>query len=157
MPTPMPFWRVGNLAKVQRNLAPGSIFTACYLPPNRSRRVAEAVQQNRAWLQVEWLPDYAPELRVRSIPSGTTWTTPPSPTPRWKTSALATPGCAPDCITLTAGLQWVAASFVTPIFFDFILFSLPQIPIESLQSLGVKSQRISFPSYRWQAPKWRQP
>ncbi len=32
------------------------------LPAHRSRRVAEAVHQNRTWLQVEWLPAYAPEL-----------------------------------------------------------------------------------------------
>ncbi len=32
------------------------------LPAHRSRRVAEAIEQHRAWLQVEWLPAYAPEL-----------------------------------------------------------------------------------------------
>jgi transposase len=32
------------------------------LPAHRSRRVACAVQENRAWLQIEWLPAYAPEL-----------------------------------------------------------------------------------------------
>lgn len=32
------------------------------LPAHRSRRVAQAVQQHRAWLRVEWLPAYAPEL-----------------------------------------------------------------------------------------------
>lgn len=32
------------------------------LPAHRSRRVAEVVHQHRAWLRVEWLPAYAPEL-----------------------------------------------------------------------------------------------
>jgi transposase len=32
------------------------------LPAHRSRRMAQTLGQQRAWLQVEWLPAYAPEL-----------------------------------------------------------------------------------------------
>lgn len=32
------------------------------LPAHRSQRVAHAVKVHRAWLQIEWLPAYAPEL-----------------------------------------------------------------------------------------------
>jgi transposase len=32
------------------------------LPAHRSRRVAQALQQHRRWLRIEWLPCYAPEL-----------------------------------------------------------------------------------------------
>jgi putative transposase len=32
------------------------------LPAHRSRRVAQALEQHRRWLRIEWLPSYAPEL-----------------------------------------------------------------------------------------------
>lgn len=32
------------------------------LPAHRSRRVAQALAAHRAWLRIEWLPCYAPEL-----------------------------------------------------------------------------------------------
>jgi len=33
-----------------------------HLPAHRSRQVRQALERHRAWLRVEWLPAYAPEL-----------------------------------------------------------------------------------------------